>query len=446
MIDHREALTDLIKQARAAGADAADAVLASGTSLSVSMRLGAVEHLEQEEGRDLGLRVFVGRRSAMVSSTALDPGGFALLAERAVAMARVVPEDPYSALAEEARPPAEADIAALDLVDDAHPDAATLIARAKLAEDASRAIHGVTNSEGASAGFGRTEIVLVTSAGFSGRYRRSSHSVSATALAGAGTGMQRDYDYSSASHLTDLEDAEAIGRAAGERAVARMNPSRPATAKLPVVYDPRVASSMLGHLSGAVNGASVARGTSFLKDRMGQRVLASGIDIVDDPRRVRGPRSRPFDGEGLPTAARALVEDGVLQTWLLDTRSARQLGLSSTSSASRGTSGPPSPSATNLFLRPGSMSPSELMADIKLGLYVTELIGMGVNGLTGDYSRGAAGFMIRDGAIAEPVAEITVAGNLLEMFMHMVPANDLRFRRGTDAPTLRVEGLTMAGS
>lgn len=446
MIDFQEALADLIKRARAAGADAADAVLASGTSLSVSLRLGSVEHLEQEEGRDLGLRVFVGQRSAMVSSTALDPNGFALLAERAVAMARVVPEDPYSGLAEHAQSPAAGDVAALDLVDDAQPDAAALIARARLAEDAARAIHGVTNSEGASAGFGRSEIVLVTSAGFSGVYRRSSHSVSATALAGAGVDMQRDYDYSSASHLTDLEDAEAIGQAAGERAVARLNPSRPATARLPVVYDPRVASSMLGHLSGAINGASVARGTSFLKDRMGSQIFASGIAVVDDPRRVRGPRSRPFDGEGLPTATRALVEDGVLQTWLLDTRSARQLGLASTGSASRGTSGPPSPSATNLFLRPGTMSPSELMADIKLGLYVTELIGMGVNGLTGDYSRGAAGFMIRDGAIAEPVAEITIAGNLPEMFMHMVPANDLRFRRGTDAPTLRVEGLTLAGS
>ena len=446
MIDYQEALADLISKARAAGADAADAVLASGTSLSVSLRLGAVEHIEQEEGRDLGLRVFVGRRSAMVSSTALDPNGFAMLAERAVAMARVVPEDPYSGLAEHAQSPAQADIAALDLVDDAQPDAAALIARARLAEDASRAVYGVTNSEGASAGFGRSEIVLVTSAGFAGRYRRSSHSVSATALAGAGTDMQRDYDYSSASHLSDLEDAEAIGRTAGEKAVARMNPGRPATAKLPVVYDPRVSSSMIGHLSGAINGASVARGTSFLKDRMGQRIFAAGIDIVDDPRRVRGPRSRPFDGEGLATATRALVKDGVLQTWLLDTRSARQLGLASTGSASRGTSGPPSPSATNLFLRPGSMTPAELMADITLGLYVTELIGMGINGLTGDYSRGAAGFMIRDGAIAEPVAEITVAGNLSEMFAHMVPANDLRFRRGTDAPTLRVEGLTLAGA
>ena len=237
--------------------------------------------------------------------------------------------------------------------------------------------------------------------------------MSATALAGSGTAMQRDYDYHSTVHLADLDDPAAIGRSAGERAIARLNPTRPATAKLPVVYDPRVAGGLLGHLAGAINGASVARGTSFLKDRMGQRIFAAGIAVHDDPRRVRGLRSRVFDGEGTPTAARALIDDGVLTTWLLDSRSARQLGLRSTGHAARGTGGPPSPSASNLYLAAGGLTPAELMADIKLGLYVTELIGMGVNGITGDYSRGAAGFMIRDGALAEPVAEITIAGNLL---------------------------------
>ena len=439
-------LSDLIARARAAGADAADAVLIAGTSLSVSHRLGATEHLERSEGRDLGLRVFVGRRSAIVSSTAVDPAGFAALAERAVAMANVVPEDPYSGLADEAHavdPDAER---ALDLNDPAEPDAAALIARAAAAEDAARAVPGVTNSEGAEAGFGRTEIVLVTSAGFAAQYRRSSHSISATALAGAGTAMQRDYDYSSAVHLADLEDAVAIGHSAGERAVTRLNPTRPKTGRMPVVYDPRVASSLLGHLSGAINGASVARGTTFLKDKMGARLFPPGVDIVDDPRRHRGPRSRPFDGEGVPTTTQMLVEDGVLLTWLLDTRSARQLGLRTTGHAARGPGGPPSPSSTNLFMRPGPLTPADLMADIKEGVYLTELIGMGVNGLTGDYSRGAAGFMIRDGALAEPVAEITVAGTLPEIFAHLIPANDLRFRRGTDAPTIRVEGLTVAGA
>ena len=258
--------------------------------------------------------------------------------------------------------------------------------------------------------------------------------------------MQRDYDYTSATHLTDLDSPATIGRSAAERALARLNPSRPRTAKLPVVYDPRVSSSLLGALLGAINGAAVARGTSFLKDRLRHQVFAPGITVRDDPHRRRGLRSRPFDGEGVPTAPRSLVEDGRLTTWLLDSRSARQLGLRSTGHAARGTSGPPSPSATNFYLEPGQPTPAELMADIGEGLYLTEMMGCGVNGITGDYSRGASGFMIRDGALAEPVAEITVAGHILEMFLTLRPANDLRFRRGTDAPTVRVEGLTMAGA
>ena len=435
-------LADLIARARSAGADAADAVLISGTSLSVQRRLGKTEHVERSEGQDLGLRVFLGRRAAIVSSSTVAPSSFKELAERAVAMARVVPEDPYAGLADTAAPP---EPAALDLEDASEPATEALVARAATAEDAALAVPGITNSEGAEAGFGRTEAFLVTSAGFAGSLVRTSHSVSASAIAGAGTGMQRDYDYHSTIHLADLDDPAAIGRSAAERAIARLNPARPSTAKLPVIYDPRVAGGLLGHLAGAINGASVARGTSFLKDKLGQRIFAAGIVVRDDPRRVRGPRSRTFDGEGTPTAARALIDDGVLTTWLLDSRSARQLGLHSTGHAVRGTGGPPSPSPTNLYLAAGSLTPVELMADIKLGLYVTELIGMGVNGVTGDYSRGAAGFMIRDGAIAEPVAEITIAGNLLGMFASLTPANDLRFRRGTDLPTVRVDGMTMAG-
>ena len=443
MSDHIALLQDLIARARAAGADAADAVMVGGTSLGVQRRLGQTEHVERSEGQDLGLRVFLGNRSAIVSSTTVDPAGFAQLAERAVAMARVVPEDPYGGLAAEAAP---ADAGPLDLSDQAEPDADALAARASAAEEAALAVPGITNSEGAEAGYGRVEIVLVTSAGFAGRFVRSSHSVSATALAGQGTGMERDYDYSSAVHLADLEEAAAIGRSAGERAIARLNPTRPKTAKLPVVYDPRVSGGLVGHLSGAINGASVARGTTFLKDKLGERIFPSGIVVRDDPLRRRGLRSRPFDGEGVPSRPLAIIEDGVLTTWLLDSRSARQLGLKTTGHAARGTGGPPSPSASNLYMAVGSLSPAELMADIKEGLYVTELIGMGVNGVTGDYSRGAAGFMIRDGAIAEPVAEITIAGHLLEMFAHLTPANDLRFKRGTDAPTLRIEGMTVAGA
>lgn len=436
-------LNDLIAKARAAGADAADAVLMAGTSLSVQRRMGQIEHVERSEGSDLGLRVFVGRKAAIVSSSTIDPASFAGLAERAVAMARVVPDDPYGGLAETAAPP---DPVQLDLDDGAEPDTTTLSDRAAAAEEAALAVTGVTNSEGAGAGFGRTEAILVTSAGFDGRVVRTSHSVSAAALAGTGTEMQRDYDYHATTHLADLDDPTRIGRSAGERAVARLNPARPATAQVPVVYDPRVAGGLVGHFAAAINGAAIARGTSFLKDKLGQRLFAPGITIRDDPRRVRGLRSRVFDGEGTPTTARALIEDGVLTSWLLDSRSARQLGLASTGHAARGTGGPPSPGPSNLYLAAGSVSPAALIADVQLGLYVTELIGMGVNGVTGDYSRGAAGFIIRDGAIAEPVAEITIAGNLLEMFAHLTPADDLVFRRGTDAPTVRVDGMTMAGS
>ena len=441
MTDYLSLVSDLVRQARAAGADTADAVLVNGTSLSVASRQGKIEHLERSEGRDLGLRVFVGKRAAIVSSTSLDPAGFAALVERAVAMAKVVPEDPFAGLAETWAPPDGTD---LDMADPAEPLPDVLAARAA-AEAAAFSVPGVTNSEGAEAGYGRNEIVLVTSAGFAGRRVGTSHSISATALAGTGTGMQRDYDYHSTVYFADLDDPIKIGKSAGERAIARLNPTRPNTAKIPVLFDPRVAGSLLGHLAGAINGAGVARGTSFLKEKLGQRIFGSDINVFDDPRRVRGLRSRTFDGEGTPTAARKLIENGVLTTWLLDSRSARQLGMTPTGHAVRGTSGPPSASTSNLYLAAGTLTPAELMADIKEGLYITEMIGMGVNGVTGDYSRGAAGYMIRDGALAEPVAEVTVASNLIEMFANMVAASDLVFRRGTDSPTVRVDGMTMAG-
>jgi PmbA protein len=355
----------------------------------------------------------------------------------------VVPEDPYAGLADET---GGEDPATLDIADSIEPDTAALAERAAAAEDAAMSVPGITNTEGSDAGYSRTEAALVTSAGFAGRQVRTSHSVSATAIAGTGTGMQRDYDFHGTVHLSDLDDAARIGRSAAERALARLNPDRPKTARVPVLYDPRVATSLLGHLMGAINGASVARGTSFFKDSLGKRVLSAGVFVHDDPRRPRGMRSRTYDGEGVPTTARALIEDGVLTTWLLDTRSARQLGMKTTGHAVRGTGGPPSPAPTNLYLAPGTLTPAELMADIKYGLYINELIGMGINGTTGDYSRGAAGFLIRDGALAEPVAEITIAGNLKDMYLAMTPANDLVFRRGTDSPTVRIEGLTMAGA
>ncbi len=439
-----ERLNDLVGAAKRAGADAADALLVQNASLSVSRRLGKIEQLERAEGFDLGLRVFLGKRQAIVSSTDADPKGFAALAERAVAMARVVPEDAFGGLPDRFDPPRDG--APLDLLDPTEPTAEELIARAAAAEDAALAVQGITNSEGADASWSRAAIALVMSNGFAGTYARSSHSLSCTALAGSGTAMERDYEWSSVVHLADLEDPATIGRKAAEKTLARLNPVRAKTARLPVVYDPRVSASLLGHLTGAINGASVARGTSFLREFLGKPVLAKGLTVRDDPTRRRGLRSRPFDGEGMAGQPRAIVEDGVLTTWLMDWRSARQLGMASTGHASRGTGGPPGPGATNVWLEAGSVTPAALMADIAEGLYVTDLIGMGVNGVTGDYSRGAAGFMIRNGQRAEPVSEITIAGNLKDMFMRMTAADDLVFRRGSDAPTIRIEGMTLAGA
>ena len=428
----------LLDRARAAGADVAEAAVSGSTSLSISRRLGQTEHLERSERRGLELTVFVGKRSAIRLVLPNSPNRASRrLAERAVAMARVVPEDPYGGLAEEAQ---AVDAAPLELADLAEPSVEALTVRAAAAEDAARAVPGITNSEGGEAGYGRYEFLLATTAGFAGGYARTSHSVSATALAGEGTGMQRDYDYHSATFLADLDDPAAIGHSAAIRALARLNPTRPATAKLPVVFDPRVAGSLIGHLAGAISGSSVARGTTFLKESLGKQIFAPGIFIHDEPRRLRGARSKPFDSEGVPTANSSLIDDGYLHAWLLDSRSARQLGLKTNGHCNGG-----SPGISNAYLAAGKHSPAELMSDIAEGLYVTELLGQGVNGLTGDYSRGAAGFMIRNGALAEPVAEITIAGNLKDMFLHLTPANDLRFRRAVDSPTIRIEGMTIAG-
>lgn len=436
-------LADLIAAARRAGADAADSLHVESVAVSVAERLGQPEKLEREESRDLGLRVFIGRRQAVVSTTDLGRAALDALVERAIAMARAVPEDPYCGLAD----PAELAQGHpdLDSADPLEPSAEVLTERAKAVESAARAVPGITNSEGAEASWSRSHVLLAASNGFAGTYTVTRHGISGSVLAGTGTGMERDYEFSSAVHGSDLEDPAAIGRRAGERAVKRLNPRKAATMQAPVVYDPRVAGSMLGHFAGAINGSSVARGTSFLKDRLGQAVLPRGLTVIDDPYRRRGLRSKPFDGEGVANRRRALIEDGVLTTWILDLRSARQLRLASTGHASRGTGGPPGPAPTNLWLEPGPVTPAELIEDIAQGLYVTELIGFGVNGITGDYSRGAAGFWIEDGELTHPVSEVTVAGNLIEMFRNLKPASDLTFRTGIDAPTLRIDGMTIAG-
>jgi PmbA protein len=438
-------VADLIAAARKGGADAADAIYVCDASTQVQVRLGQLEDVGRSEGEEIGLRVFVGARSASVSSSDLSADALAALVDRAVAMAREAPEDPYAGLA-----PADrlmtGEGPAIDGDDDAEPSPALLRERALAAEDAARAIPGVTNSEGGSASAGRSRVAIATSTGFARGYSTSSYGCSASVIAGEGGAMQRDYAYHSARHLADLEGAEAIGRRAGERAVARLNPGKLASGAMPVVFDPRVGSGLLGHLIGAITGSAVARRTSFLLDRLGEPVFAPGITVRDDPHRPRGLRSKPFDGEGLPTAPRDIIADGRLTTWLMESAAARQLGLEPTGHATRGVGGPPGAGATNLYMMPGTLSPETLMEDVTLGLYVTELIGHGVNPVTGDYSRGASGFVIRNGALAEPVAEITIAGNLKEMFLHLTPANDLVFRRAVDVPTLRIEGMTVAGA
>jgi len=443
MSDSLSQLGDLLKAARSAGADAADAVYVEGELISHAQRLGDLEMIARSEGHDLGLRVFVGRRQASVSAQRIDFKDFDALASRAVAMARAVPEDLYCGIANPDQiattPPV------FEMADEAEPSAKLLIERARAAGDAARAVKGITNSEGAEASWSRTAVTLAATNGFDGKYRRTAHSVSVSVVAGYGADMQTDYDHHTAVFSDDLMDPAEIGQSAGERAVARLGARPVKTIKAPIVFSKRIAGSLLGHLMGAINGSSIARGTSFLKEALEKPVMANDLNVIEDPHKQRGLRSKPFDGEGVATARRKLVDDGILTTWLLDLRSARQLGLTPTGHASRGTSGPPFPSATNVFLEAGLLSRNALIGDIRNGLYVTEIIGMGVNGVTGDYSRGGGGYWIENGELAFPVSELTIAGNLKDMFRTITPASDLEFRHGVDAPTLRVEGMTIAG-
>jgi PmbA protein len=432
----------LVAAARRAGADAADAIAERGMSQSVEVRDGTVEESERSEGDNMGLRAFVNGRQAVVSTNDL-AGDIDELAARAVAMARVAPQDRFAGLAE---PNLLAKrFPELDLLDPELPGVAQLEARARAVEAAALAVKGVSKSGGASASAGIGGMVLVTSSGFTGAYLGSRHGMSVQAIAGEGTGMEQDYDFSSALHASDLMAPDAVGRMAGERAVRRLNPKKVATKRVPIVFDPRIAGTLVSHLASAINGSAIARKTSFLKHRMGERLFAPGIAIVDDPLRRRGLRSHPFDAEGVAGERRALVADGVLTSWILDCATARELGLETTGHAQRGVSSTPSPGASNLHLEPGTKTPAELIADIEEGFYVTDLIGMGVNMVTGDYSRGASGMWIEHGELTYPVSEVTIAGHLDDIFRTLTPANDLVFRYGINAPTVRIEGLTVAG-
>ncbi|MEH6828582.1 TldD/PmbA family protein [Parasphingorhabdus sp.] len=434
----------LISLAKKAGADAADAIYVCDAATQVQMRLGNLEEVERSEGEEIGLRVFVGKRSATVSSSDMDPQILSALVGRALDMAREAPEDQYAGLAPEelllkTEPhPIEGD-------DEQDPEPELLRELALQAEDAARAVEGVTNSEGGGASAGRSIVALATSHGFSGAYSTSGYSLSASVIAGTGDGMERDYAYDSVRFLEDMQSPEKIGREAGERAVARLNPVNFKSGAMPVVFDPRVGNSLLGHFLGAIAGSAIARKTSFLLDALDTQIFDSALTIIDCPHRKRGLRSKAFDGEGLPTKKTKLIDNGRLTQWLMESASARQLGLQPTGHASRGIGGAPGVSVTNLHMGNGSVSQADLIKDIKHGVYITELIGMGVNPVTGDYSRGAGGFLITDGEIGPPVSEITIAGNLKDMFRSLIAADDLEYHYSMNVPTLRTDSMTVAG-
>jgi len=435
----------LVQRGIAAGATAADALYVGDRSSGVQVRLGEIDSLSSSESEQIGLRLFAGQSSATVASSDLSDEALATLVERCLAMAREAPEDPYAGLA-----PSEllqrGELAPLDTSDPTEVEPDQLRERALETEGAALAVDGVTNSSGVGASASASTIALATSGGFSGAYRSTGHGLSAVIVAGEGATMQRDYAAHSTRHLDDLDNPAEIGRLAGERAVKRLNPTRPKPGKYPVLFDPRVAGTLLGHFIGAISGSSIARKTSFLQDRLGQAVFAPGVTIVDDPLRLRGLRSRPFDGEGVRVSRQELVSGGILNQWIAESAAARQLGIEPTGHAARGVGGAPSASPSNLYIEPGARSREELLAAFPEAVLVIELIGQGVNGVTGDYSRGAVGFMVRNGEIAAPVAEITIASNLIDMFATLEPGSDLEFRRGIDAPTLLVPEMTVAAA
>lgn len=433
----------LTEAAKKAGADAADAIYVCDASTDVSMRLGALEDVSRSEGQAVGLRVFTGKRSASVSSSDMAKDALAALVERAVAMAKEAPEDAYAGLAPEDML-MRGDAPDLDLDDGSEPDPQALRERALVAEDAARAVKGITNSDGGSASHSRMRLAIATTGGFIGGYGTSSHSTSVGVLAGEGSDMQRSADWSAARYLADLKSAEAVGIKAAQNTIDKMMPGKMKSGAMPVLFDPKVGAGLVGYLTSAITGAAMARRTSFLLDQLGEQIFAKGITIMDDPRRLRGLRSRPFDGEGLPVSGGKLIDAGVLTTYLIDSASARQLGVKPTGHASRGVGGSPGVTPGNLHIEAGQMTPEELMADIGTGVYVTETIGSGFNGVTGDYSVGASGFRIENGKLAGPVAEFTIAGNMKDIFLDLAAANDLEFIRATNVPTLRTDSMTVA--
>ena len=437
-------LQDVVSAALKAGADAAEAVSAERQSLSITVRLGALEEVEREEARDLGLRVFIGKQQATVSSSDVSAEARAKLVERAVAMARLAPDDPYAGLAPSDRL-ARGPMPDFDLFDPSEPTAEDLEAGARAAEDSARALEGVANSEGASAGWSSSGWRLVTSGGFSGDHRASGFSLGASVIAGEGEAMERGWEGRSTRWREDLPTPESIGQEAARRAVAQVGARKIDSATAPVVFENRLAMSLISPLIGAISGPAVARGVSFLKDKLGQQLFAKGVNLIDEPHRKRGLGSSPFDDEGVANTRMAIIDDGVLTTWLLNSGSARQLGLETTGHASRGSAGPPGVSPSNLTLQPGELDRAGLMKQAGTGLLVTSMFGPSLNANTGDWSIGVSGSWFEDGEEAYPVTEITVAGNMMDIWARLIPGSDLQFRGASNSPSLLIPDLAIAG-
>ena len=436
----------LLDIAKLAGAQSADVLIVDGTSVSIDVREGELEHAESAEGVDIGLRVIQGDRQASVSISDLSKSAMEQMAERCIAMANEAPRDPYCGLATSQEFATDWDVDQLELYDSSpKPSAEYLKEMAVRAEVSALSIKGVSKAQGASSALSDMTIHLATSNGFSGGYRRTSHSISCVAISGEGLSMERDWCGESHSHYASVPSPEEIGYLAGERAVARAGAVRPPTGFFPVLFDERISSSLIGHLVAAINGASIVRGSSWLKNYLGEQVLPSNVSLFEDPSRKSMAGSKPFDAEGLLAKPRHVIKNGILEGWTLDLSTARQLEMKSTANASRGVGSAPSPSSGNLQLSEGLETKEDLIAKMGTGLIVTSMIGSTINPNTGDYSRGASGFWVENGQIIGPVNECTIAGNLLDMLKNIVPANDARKNLSRVVPSLLIDGLTIAG-
>ncbi len=443
-----QALSDkLLDAAKKAGADAADAIFVAGDSISIEVLDGKLEHAERAEGIDVGLRVLIGQKQANIASSDIRESTFTTMAERAVAMAKVAPDDPYCGLADPDQLAKSWDVDALDMSDDTQsPEPLALQNLALEAEAAARGVKGVSKVQASGSGWSGTDVWLAGTNGFSAGYRRTAWSTSCVAITGEGLGMERDYFGDGRTHYADLMSPSEIGRIAGERTAERFGATRPPTGTYPILIDERVSSSIIGHLASTINGAAIARGSSWLKDALGKRILPEHLSLIEDPNRPRTSGSRPFDGEGLPKEKRAIIENGVLTGWTLDLATGRKLDMESTGNAARGTTSPPSPTTGNLELTQGDKSVEELLKDMGTGLWITSFIGSTISPTTGDYSRGASGFWVENGEITGPVNECTVAGNLRDMLLRIIPANDARTHLSRVVPSLLIEDMTIAGS